>query len=212
MSSFAEPPRQWQDGQHQRMVRGDPTAFAELCETALPHLVAFLQANFPQQDAHLHETIAIDLLLDYQESPRQYDPARLSLFAYLRMAARRDMLNAIDREQRRISHLADLEDPAVEFQMLQRNSVQDDVLLDEWLAQHTRLSREEILRTLQAELDPVEEQILLLMVENVRSTERYAAVMGLDGLDQKAQQRKVKQAKDRLLKKLRRFGVRVSRL
>lgn len=193
---------------HERIVEQEPTAFAELCQVALPHLVAFLRSEFGRQDTHLHETVAIDLLLAYQRRPEQYDPQKLSLLAYLRMAARHDMLNAIDKQTRRQSRLASLEDPLVELQVGGRNNIQETFELDEWLQQHTDLSLPEILRRLSSELDEVDEQVLLLMLEGVRETERYADVMGLEWADVENQRREVKRAKDRVMKKLQRFGER----
>ena len=103
-----EPPRSWQDDAHNRILRQDVTAFAELCEYALPFLVEFLQARFPNQDTFLHETASIDCLLNYQAKASHYDPGRISLFAFLRMAARRDMLNAIDKKKRRERRLTSI--------------------------------------------------------------------------------------------------------
>jgi DNA-directed RNA polymerase specialized sigma24 family protein len=193
---------------HERIVEQEPTAFAELCQGALPHLVAFLRREFSGQDPHLHETVAIDLLLDYQRRPEQYDPQKLSLLAYLRMAARRDMLNAIDKQTRRQRKLASLDDPLVELQAGGRNNIQEAFELDEWLQQHTDLSLQEILERLSAELDETDERVLLLMLEGVRETARYADVMGLEWADAESQRRDVKRAKDRVMQKLRRFGER----
>lgn len=201
-------PRERQAELHERIVEQEPTAFAELCQVALPHLVAFLRSGFSGQDPHLHETVAIDLLLAYQRRPEQYDPQKLSLLAYLRMAARHDMLNAIDKQARRQRKLASLDDPLVELQAGGRNNIQEAFELDEWLQQHTDLSLQEILEQLSAELDETDERVLLLMLEGVRETARYADVMGLEWADAESQRRDVKRAKDRVMQKLRRFGER----
>jgi DNA-directed RNA polymerase specialized sigma24 family protein len=207
----SEPSRQWQEQRYQRILRKDPTAFAELCEQALPHLTSFLRAQFPHFDAHMHESMAIDCLLDFHTRPRQFDPGRLSLFAYLRMASRRDMLNAIDKKRRREQRLHSLDDPTAHLQLSDQERLQEQSELDEWLQQHTDLSIQEILESLDNELTSTDEQVLMLVLEGVRDSARFAQVLGITHKDDREQRKDVKRAKDRLAKKLRRFGQRIDR-
>lgn len=206
----AEPAHEWQEQIHRRVLAHDPTAFAELCEVALPHLVAFLSEAFPQQDAHLRETVAIDLLLGYQSKPQQYDAARLSLFAYLRMAARYDMLNEIDRQRRHEGRLTDLNDRRVELGLPDRNTEQNDAF-EEWLREQTERPLGEIVQALGVDLSATDEQVLMLMLSGERRSAAYVEVLGIAHLDEAAQRREVKRAKDRILKKLRRLGKRIGR-
>lgn len=203
-----EPPRSWQDDVHNRILQYDVTAFAELCEYALSFLVAFLQSRFPDQDSFVHETAAIDCLLNYQAKADQYDPGKISLFAFLRMAARRDMLNAIDKKRRRERRLTDIT-PALDLQISEQDPIQEQMELDEWLQERTDLSLTEILQLLNEELDEYEKGILLLMLDGVRDSKSYASVLGIAQMNDAAQQQVVKRAKDRLVKKLRRFGDRI---
>jgi len=64
-----EPTILWQEKQHQRILDKDATAFAELCEIALPYLVNFLQSNFPKFDAHLREMVVIDFYCRINPNP-----------------------------------------------------------------------------------------------------------------------------------------------
>jgi RNA polymerase sigma-70 factor (ECF subfamily) len=205
---LSEPKRTWQDEKFKRLLQSDPTAFAELCERVLPQLVTFLQNRFPQQDGHHLEMVAIDVLLRFRTEPEKYDPQKLSLVAYLRMAARGDMLNLLDKNRRRDQHLTELEALPVE---LDENPIETYFALDEWLEQYTDLSRQEVLAALEAELDPDDRGILILMMEGVRETHRFAEVMGIAELDEMAQRREVKRAKDRLIKQLQRFGQRIGK-
>jgi DNA-directed RNA polymerase specialized sigma24 family protein len=200
------PTRKEQGDLHRRVLAEDPTAFAELCEAALPHLVESLHARFPNRDSHLIESTAIDVLMAYYDDPARFDPARLSLFGYLRMAARYDALNRIDSARRREDRLVPVDHEDANGILTTGSTVEDAVRLDEWLAQHTTLSRSEVLTRLHEALDPVDEEIVLMMLEGVRATERYAAVMGISHLDTDEQRAEVKRAKDRLNKKLRRFA------
>ncbi len=206
----SEPSRAWQEQQFRRILQDDPTAFSELCERALPHLVSFLRAQFPNNEAHLHEMMAIDCLLEFQGRPGQYDPGRLSLFAYLRMASRRDMLNAIDKKRRRDQRLFALDDPTVYLRLTEQDQVQETDDLQDWLQQHTDFSVAEILESLNEELTAEDRQILMLVIEGVRESKRFAETMEITHLSEQDQRREVKRAKDRLAKKLRRFGKRLN--
>ncbi len=206
-----EPSRHWQDQQHQRILQHDITAFAELCERALPHLVTFLRQHFPQSDFHLHETAAIDCLLNYQMRPGQYHPDQLSLFAYLRMAARGDLLNLIEKNKRKARRLVDIDDPTIQSQIPAQNSPDDEPAMQDWLAERTSMPAAEIRKAFHAELNDTDRQILQLMLAGVRETAVYADIMGITHLDVAEQKRAVKRAKDRVNKKAWRFGKRIAR-
>ena len=201
-----EPTILWQEKQHQRILDKDATAFAELCEIALPYLVNFLQSNFPKFDAHLREMVVIDFLLSYQSQPQQYDPDQLSLFAYFRMAVRGDTLNAIDKQNRQEKRLLNIEAFSVQEKLPPQDLLTDSGKLEEWLQEHTQLNKKEIINRLASNLDNEDEQILLLMLEGERDSGKYASAMGITHLDINQQRAEVKRAKDRLAKKLRRFG------
>ena len=208
--NISEPDQEWQFQIHQRIVRKDPTAFAELCEQALPHLVSFLEERFPFFETHLREMTAIDTLLDYQSRLEQYDPRQLSLFSYLRMAVRGDMLNAINKQERHNKKLLNIDDPHIQTYLSHEETIRESVYLDEWLSQHTELSSKEILQQLDSELSKADREIVLLMLDGVRDTHEYAAVMGISHLTIQEQRSRVKQAKDRLNKKIQRFANRLN--
>jgi RNA polymerase sigma factor (sigma-70 family) len=205
---ISEPNRAWQDEKYQHLLRNNPTAFAELCEGVLPHLVAFLQNHFPQQEMHNIEMVAIDVLLKLRAEPKKYNPKKLSLVGYLRMSARSDMLNLLDKNRRRDQRLTDIENMTLESE---ENPLEAHFALDEWLAQYTDMSRQEVLSALEAEIDPADKSILLLMLDGVRETERYAQVMDIADQDENLQKQEVKKAKDRLIKQLQRFGQRIGK-
>jgi RNA polymerase sigma-70 factor (ECF subfamily) len=209
--TFFEPSRAWQDSLHLRILDEDVTAFAELCELALPHLIDYLEKSFPQYDSFLHETVAIDCLLDYQSKIEQYDLNRISLYAYLRMASRRDMLNAIDKANRMESRLADIDDPSIRSLIPSQAPAQEVSEMDEWLLDHTDLSLSQIIHDLDSELDDYEKKVLTLMLEGRRDTESFAKVLGVGQFDKETQQKAVKRAKDRLIKKLQRYGQRIKK-
>jgi RNA polymerase sigma-70 factor, ECF subfamily len=204
--AFPEPSREWQDQTHRRILQEDATAFAELCEAALPDLVKFLQARFSDQDSHLCESTAIDCLLKYYQTPGIYDPDQISLFAYMRMAARYDLLSAVDKEQRLHQRLTSLDELADGPQTQKDEPRDSQGILDDLLQRHTDWSFTEIIQALEAQLDRVEKGCLWLMLEGVRDNARYVEALDLAQMDETEQRLEVKRAKDRLVKKLQRFG------
>lgn len=202
----SEPSRHWQIQKHQQILNQDsPTAFAQLSELALPHLIEFLQHEFRQAEVHLHETAAIDSLLTYHDAPQKYDPDKLSLFAYLRMAARHDLLNAIDHSNRQKRPLRDIDEPAIQSQLVTEAGLESDLsYLDQWL-ENSDSSKQTILRQFEDNLDTTDRQLFLLMLNGVRETEPYAEIMGLAAQPVAEQRQEVKRAKDRLTKKLTRL-------
>jgi RNA polymerase sigma-70 factor (ECF subfamily) len=204
-----EPARDWQDQIHRRILHNDATAFAELCEIALPGLVQFLQSRFSGQESHLCESTAIDCLLSYYQAPKAYDPRQISLFAYLRMAARYDLLSAIDKEQRLNQRLTSLEELDGLHQKEDELDGDSQLALDDLLQRHTDWSFAEITKALEAHLDRAEKRCLWLMLEGVRENARYVETLGLQSLDEDSQRLEVKRVKDRLVKKLQRFGANI---
>ena len=203
----SEPSRPWQHQKHEQILRKDsPIAFAQLSELALPHLVSFLQQEFPQVEGHDCETAVIDCLLTYHAAPEKYDPEKLTLFAYLRMASRHDLLNALDRNNRRKRPLHSIDEPAIQPQLVSDATPESDLEeLAEWLGSS---SRQEILQRFEATLNNMDRQLFLLMLNGVRESEPYAEILHLDTLPAAEQRREVKRAKDRLTKSLSRFAKR----
>jgi DNA-directed RNA polymerase specialized sigma24 family protein len=204
--ALSEPARDWQDQIHRRILHNDATAFAELCESALPALAKFLQGRFSEQEGQLCESIAIDCLLKYYQTPKIYNPKQISLFAYLRMAARYDLMSAIDKEQRLHQRLTSLDELVDGPHTPEDKGRDSQVALDDLLQRHTDWSFAEIIQALEAQLNRAEKRCLWLMLEGVRDNARYVAALDLSQMDEASQRAEVKRAKDRLVKKLQRFG------
>jgi hypothetical protein len=206
-----EPSQDWQLDVHRRILERDPIAFPQLCEQALPHLVRVLENEYPQVDSHLIASVIHDLLLSYDANPGIYDPSKAMLFAFLRMSARDDLKNALDKQMRRERHLVDLEQPGVELGELARYTEQEDFDLADWLKEFTDRSPEDVIADLLTHFNPVEQRALMLMMEGVRETAQYVDIMGITGLDEVSQAREVKRLKDRINKRIRRFRDRIRR-
>src|SRR5262245_23200549 len=83
-----------------RLRSGHPLAPADFAIAVLDPLLNDLRAAYPRCDDHLRLTAAEDAILSAIHNPAVYDPARCDLPAFLRMAARGDLKNALEKELR----------------------------------------------------------------------------------------------------------------
>jgi hypothetical protein len=167
------------------------TASEALAVRYLPLVTHALTRSFPWVEPELRSDAAGGALLDLVSRPDRYDPARGGLGAFLRMAARRDLLNLIQREKRarRGIPLDSVAEP-----IDRRNNKRDDELT--W--DDPRLVAE------CAALDATEAAALELMRAGVRETATFARRLGLAHLSGDNQTRAVKRVKDRVLKRFAR--------
>jgi RNA polymerase sigma factor (sigma-70 family) len=195
---------------YQRLLAGDALAPSDLADAFLDLLATELQRYNPTADPHLCAEAAEDALLALIKNPRSYDPERAALAGYLRMSARRDLQNRLRKERRHSDRRADLE--AVEISPVVGKYLQDG----EADPVHILIAREEIEemiaalpRVPRAVLDGLTEQereVLALMRRGERRTSEYARALCITHLPFAEQQRRVKQVKDRLQKRLQRAG------
>jgi hypothetical protein len=113
------------------------------------------------------------------------------------MAAERDLRNLLAREGRRSSVAID----CVELRDLPRNNEVEDAMDAMVDAEEAAELERKIVRLV---AEPAERRVLALMRDGVRATAPYAEALGLSALPQAEQRRRVKQAKDRLKKRLAR--------
>lgn len=187
-------------GLHERLLRGEATAPSDLANLYLEPLLTSLSRRFPDVDDQLLGDVAIELILKLGREPEKYDPDRGTLSAYLRMAARRDMQNAFQTERRRTARQIPLED--VELSSSARNREWTSAMdpADEVI----RALDHERLTALREQFSARDWEVVLLRIEGERRTERFVAVLGLQDRPPEEQEREVKQAKDRAIRKLRR--------
>lgn len=193
----------WARGLHARLLRDDPTATHELIAHYLDPLADWLERQYPRLgDPHLCTTAAEDALLALLRNLRSYEPARRSLWGYLRMSARGDLLNLLRAERRHGSRRAPLE--AVELSPLAGNN--------EWARPYAPAqptdddTEEQSPAPVVTGMTPQEEQVLALMDAGERKTIAYALALGMAELPAAEQRRAVKRVKDRLQKRLMRGG------
>jgi RNA polymerase sigma-70 factor (ECF subfamily) len=202
---------------HQRLLDGDPIAPSELVVAYLEPLTRWLHTLFRHlQDEQLLVDAATDALLNYIEHPARFDPTKSALPRYLRMSAKRDLLNALQREQRRTKRAAlarktlkreqqrivtEGHAESVELGARSGTIIQED---DE----KTVVTQDVLEHMFEAITEPRDRQLLQLLRDGVRKTAAYAEILGIQDRNTLEQRKLVKQHKDRLKKQLERLGAR----
>jgi hypothetical protein len=179
---------------HERLIAGDELATAEIAELFMRPLVGKLTSLFPTvRDHHLISTAVEDAMLSYFARPAQFDPSKLNLFKYLRMAARSDLLNSLRRPR-----IVELTAPASEHVL---ENIRDPADLDDAMM----LDDSPLLREVNGLLtSPVDREFFALMADGERKTAEYARVLGISDRPAGEQATVVKRHKDRLKKSLQR--------
>jgi hypothetical protein len=192
---------------HQRLIDGDLVASQELAAAFLLPVVNRLKQRFPGLgDESFVFDAATDAILSYAERPAQYDPHGLRLLAYLVMSADGDLRNALRRHQRRERRERPMSD--VELLLDARNPEEEETVHPEEYAVTPQV-KEIARRVREVTPDPVDQQLIDLMIKGERRTEAFAKVLGIVDMEVMKQRKIVKQRKDRLKKRLTRLGVRL---
>jgi RNA polymerase sigma-70 factor (ECF subfamily) len=177
-----------------RRLLADPTAGGAFFTLVVRPLAHALLAWRPPTDPDAAETAATDAILALLKHPERYDPTRLRLPAYMRMIARRRLINLFASEARRQSGRIPWD--AVELDTPGRNGEEDD---------SPALASPD-LQAVVASLTEVDRQLLELMLDGERKTAVFAAVLGITDRPVDEREREVKRAKDRIKARLRRAG------
>ena len=184
---------------HERLLAGDELATSEIAELFILPLVNALNRGFRGlPDPHLVTTAVNDALLGYFSRPDRFDPDRLGLFSYLRMAAQGDLQNSLRR-----SKLVELTAPDSEHAL---EGLKDPADLEASMVKRDSPLLREVNELL---TDPMDRRFLGLMMEGVRETSEYAQLLGISDRPVSEQTALVKRHKDRLKKTLQRKMKRV---
>ncbi|MGA9768030.1 MAG: hypothetical protein WBV94_03255 [Blastocatellia bacterium] len=181
---------------HLRLLSGsDARVSAEISEHFIPMLVNALRNRFPNlPDPHLLETVAIDTLLKYLSHPEDYDPNKRSLIGYFYLDAYWNLIDKLRGLKKNVALHSSLTEYKEE--LLINTTSPEAKLIEE---------ASPIINRVFAELtDPVDREIVLLMMNGVRETEAYAEVLGIQECPSQEQAAIVKRHKDQLKKLLRR--------
>jgi hypothetical protein len=187
----------------ERLRAGDPVARAEFCDIYLPRLLVDRRWILPGiHDEHLIQDAAHTALIDFIRRPDRYDPGKLPILRYLRMAAQGDLRNLLAREQRHAIRRTSLDD--VELSDPGGNDPQEAP------DPPSSISYDLLRRRIREEFpDERDQQAAQMIMDNVKGTAAYARLFDLTGLSKSEQAHEVKRQKDRLKARMRRIGKRL---
>jgi hypothetical protein len=182
---------------HKRLLVGtDMCVSAELCELFLPLLKRALDSRFPNlYDPHLTETFAIDSLLRYLSAPEKFNPGKSNLIAYLYIDACGDLLNFLEKQRKFVELHLPFSEPEV------KESTKIENVEDTLVEKSVSIADSVILEV----TDPVDLELIKLMLQRERNTDSYAEVLGILDLNKGEKFAEVKKHKDRLKVKLKRL-------
>jgi hypothetical protein len=178
----------------ERLRSADPTVSADVAAAHLDGLIAHLRRCNPTVDEQVVNSAAVDALVGLFKNPLGFDPTKLTLGAYLRMAAAADLKNLLKQELRH--HRGRASPDCVEDAPDGRNEDRgepDGLSFDD-----------PALAAVIAGFSPVEKQFLDLMRAGEKRTSELAAVLGLSDRPGDEQQAEAKKVRDRLIKRLQR--------
>lgn len=178
----------------QRIREGDRVAPSDFIVAVLDPLVAHLGKWKSREDEHLYQTAAEDAILAFLRNPSSYNPEKSNLISYLRMAAERDLLNALAKELRHHRNRDSLD--CVELPAAAGKNSEDDL----------RSFDDPEIAAVVATFTDAERAVLELMKARERRTAAYAPLLGVQNLSVVEQEREVKKVKDRITKRLERAG------
>jgi len=181
---------------HRRLVGGDPTASAQVYKAILTPLVGWLYAQDRTKDKELIRDAATDALVDYIKHPHKWNPKLGTLVSYICMASDRDLLNALEKVDRRRRHEILTSD--VEEEQLDRNVSLKENSPSDFL--------ESFLPVLDGQVESeTDKQMLALMLQGERSTIKFAQLLKIQDLPKEKKALEVKRNKDRLKKIIERL-------
>jgi hypothetical protein len=185
----------------------DKSAFNLLAETFVPAIVTQMRRTFsaPWLEEQLHDSV-VDALINYWQRPAQYKPEmRKSLYSYLLMSAQGDFKNLYQRESKRAKRLDPIDgvenwDGDAEYDLGERH-FPDGFDLESFVMDGESPVWKKIAMIFADERDAC---CAYYILADVRETDVYVAIYGLNDLSPKDQDHVVKKHKDRIKKRLAR--------
>jgi RNA polymerase sigma-70 factor, ECF subfamily len=189
----------WYTEIHGRLLAGDPTASAELVDRLIDPLSEQLGKRYAKLSVpELLADAVADALIGYIRNPIQFDGKKRGLFGFLLMSADGDLKNALAKLKRRNQKEISLDD--VEVDRLGGNNAIDDSSLVAMESQKVAERLDNIFK------DKCDRKLVSLIILGVRSTAEFVEILDLHDLSIQEQRRAVKRHKDRIIKRLKRFG------
>jgi hypothetical protein len=190
---------------HQRLLNGDPTAPADLAADFLDHLIECVRLCNRTVHEHLCIQAAEDAIIALIKNPDSYQPIDgKSLYSYLQMSAKGDLLNILQKEKRHSARTIPLDAVADSPEAGNSLGRDDDPGYRIELHEEARWAEDEILSNVRVGLSAEELEALQLILDGERKTVSYAAALRIDHLPQNEQQAAVKRFKDMISNRIKR--------
>ena len=189
---------------HQLLLKGDPTASAELFDMMLTSVEAYLvKRHSSALDHEALRDIAVDALMSYILSPQKFDPSKAGLYRYLTLIAEGDVQDAVRRRRRQPEKM----EPLVENQPPPANSLDEAAQRLVPVNMEMRVDAVTILTRYQHEIcpDPGDADVLALILKEENRTPAFARALGLDDPEGAEAREIVFQVKDKIKRRLRRL-------
>jgi hypothetical protein len=191
---------------HQRLLAHDPTAANDLAVAYLDVLVVWLGETDGRVPPDIRLDAAEDALVALIRNPQSYAPNLQTLEVYLRMSARGDLRNRLQKERRHDKGRVPWESVELSPQAGKYLGRDDDPALPLRLAEEARIFMDAIPGTVRRKLSATDLRALELIVQKERRTLVYAELWGLTHLPAQERFREVKKRKGRLKSLLKRAG------
>jgi RNA polymerase sigma-70 factor, ECF subfamily len=181
---------------HQRLLNHDPLAYFDVFPMYMERLAKKLERS--GYDVDVARDAALEAVLAYRKNPERYDSQKVHLFTYIMGVAKHkavDRWRSVQARTQREKKQGDVEHS--------RRTPKDQVEQME-----TYVQVRQLVEQLEAEgvLNEQDQAILRLFLMGESSTEEVAKVLRLTPTSKEDRQLKAKQHRDRLMKRLARFG------
>jgi hypothetical protein len=191
---------------HQRLLAGERTASSDIATTYLAALVNWLTRQNREVDSSLVEQAADEALLSLICDPSIYDPAKKTLFGYLRMAASGDLKNLIRKEMKHQIGRKSLKSVELSPHAGKYLGREEDPSFASAVRDEQKAAKEQVEASMRDGWTEFEARVWQLMRSGERRTAVYAKEMGIAHLPFPEQKKEVKRMKERLQKRHDRAG------
>ncbi|HVX01396.1 MAG TPA: hypothetical protein VHA52_13315 [Candidatus Babeliaceae bacterium] len=190
---------------HQLIQSGDTIALAKLYDEYGGNIINVLRIDFPdladQDESYLFEAVN-DALMGYYNNPNTFDPTQKSLKNFLILAAKRDLLNIIERNKKhnkKINLPTDVEVEENIWNRIKKSSQSPDAEIIQ--SESINLVDEELGKYFTNVTDI---ELAKMVIRGERETDAFAIVLQIEALEKVKKQEVVKRNKDRIKKILER--------
>jgi hypothetical protein len=187
---------------HNLTLHGDEIAFSKLyslySESVFLSLKKFYPAVAQKDDAIIMEAVS-NGFLGYYQNPSTFNPQVSTLEKFLRLACERDLINILDKEERKIKKMRFVEVEEDFWNRKVRNEENPETIFLQKEGEQAETSE------LQAVFrNNVDVELAKLIQNGERKTEMFSKVLQIENLSFAEQQKIVKQNKDRIKVSLKR--------